>query len=308
MNKKTGEVKWSYNIRKDGDQNNFHGDPLITDELVITSTDGGSRPTGIGSVYAFEKLTGKVRWRFDGGRGVPTGILRLGKRIYFVTFDDELISLDLETGRRIWSFGRRNANNQYFITITPVGKAEVVFFGALSGKAYAVHSETGKALWERDLGSRISSLVLSNDSLYAGTAGKRIYHLNGKTGEVMKEFVASGELYWQLVLSRDSLITHIEEKTLVCLPKSLDTPQWTQHSTTPWSSSRPYVWQGLAVVGTEDGRVDALQLADGKLQWTQKFTGPIGGIGGERDVLYIGTRRGRLYAFQIKSSERRKSK
>jgi outer membrane protein assembly factor BamB len=118
-------------------------------------------------------------------------------------------------------------------------------------------------------------LVLSTESLYAGTAGKRIYHLNSKTGEVMREFVASAELYWQFVLSRDSLITHIGEKTLICLPKSLDKPQWTQDSTTPWSSSRPYVWQGLAIVGTEDGRVDALQLTDGKRQWTYKFTGPL---------------------------------
>lgn len=298
MNKITGEVKWTYNIRKDGDQNNFHGDPLITDELVVTSTDGRGRKTGVGGVYAFEKLTGKVRWRFDGGRGVPTSILRLGKRIYFVTLNDELISLDLETGRRLWSFGERSTNDRSFMTITPVGKADVVFFGALNGKVYAVNSKTGKALWEKDLGSRISSLLLSRDSLYAGTAARRIYQLNGKTGEVTKEFVASGEFYWQMALSHDSLIYHIEEKTLVCLPKSLDKPQWTQHSTTPWSSSRPYVWKGLAIVGTEDGRVDALGLADGKLHWTHKFTGPIGGIGGDEDVLYIGTRSGRLYAFR----------
>jgi outer membrane protein assembly factor BamB len=298
LDKKTGQVKWTYNVRNDGDQNNFHGDPLITDDLVITSTDGGSRPTGIGGVYAFEKLTGKVRWRFDGGRGVPTGILRLGKRIYFVTLNDELLSIDLETGRRIWSFGGRIINDQSFINITPVGRPKVVFFGALNGKVYALDSETGKAVWERDLGSRISSLVLSTNSLYAGTASKRIYHLKGKTGEVMREFVASAELYWQFVLSRDSLIAHLGEKTLACLPKSLDKPQWTQDSTTPWSSSRPYVWKELTIVGTEDGRVDALQLADGKLKWTYKFTGPIGGIGGDQDVLYIGTRRGRLYAFK----------
>lgn len=298
MDKKTGQVKWTYNVRNDGDQNNFHGDPLITDELVVTSTDGGSRPTGIGGVYAFEKLTGKVRWRFDGGRGVPTGILRLGKRIYFVTLNDELLSIDLATGRRIWSFGGRIINDQSFINITPVGNAKVVFFGAMNGKVYALDSENGRAIWERDLGSRISSLVLSTNSLYAGTASKRIYHLNGKTGEVTREFVASAELYWQFVLSRDSLITHLGEKTLACLPKSLDKPQWTHDSTTPWSSSRPYVWKELTIVGTEDGRVDALQLADGKLQWTYKFTGPIGGIGGDQEVLYIGTRRGRLYAFK----------
>jgi hypothetical protein len=49
LDRKTGLVKWEYDIRKDGEQSQFHGDPLVTDRLVVIGTDGK-----IGYVYAFE--------------------------------------------------------------------------------------------------------------------------------------------------------------------------------------------------------------------------------------------------------------
>jgi len=272
---------------------------LITDELVITTTDGGSRPTGVGGIYAFEKATGKVRWTFDGGRGVPTGILRLDKQLYAATFNDELVCLDLQTGRLNWSFRTGRPNHQLYSNVTPVGESNRVYFGGLDGKIYAFDSSTGKKVWEKDLSTPIAgSLILSGDSLYVGTLGKTIYRVRATNGEVMADYEATDQVYWSFVLANDSLISHVGDKGLISLPTSLDKPRWTQESAKPWSSSRPYVWEGTAIVGTEDGEVNAFRLSDGLRQWSHTFTGPIGGIGGDRNVLYIGTRKGMLYAYQ----------
>lgn len=298
LNKTTAQVKWSYNIRQDGDQNNFHGSPLITDDLVITGTDGGSRPTGIGNVYAFDKTTGKVQWKYSAGRGVPTDIVRLNNNLYAVTFNDELICLDLRTGQLKWSFRSGNPDNHLFMNISPLIKGRTVYFGGLDGKVYALDSKSGKKLWEKDLGARISnSLLISGGSLYAGSAHKRIYQLNAKNGEVISDFAPDGGIYWSFVLTQDSVITHLGEKTLASFPKSLAKPRWTQESAKPWSSSQPYVWRGTTIVGTEDGEVVAFRLSDGSRVWANKFTGPIGGIGSDGKVLYIGTRSGTVYAY-----------
>ena len=70
LDKETGHVKWEYDIRKDGDQRQFHGDPLITDELVVIGTDGN-----MGHVYAFERTTGAVRWKYRvDERGVTSDV------------------------------------------------------------------------------------------------------------------------------------------------------------------------------------------------------------------------------------------
>jgi len=289
-------VKWRYNVSKD--ENNFHGSPLITADLVITGTDGGSRPTGIGNVYAFDIATGKVQWKYSAGRGVATDIVRLNNNLYAVTLNDELICLDLKTGRLKWSFRTGNPNDQSFINVSPVVEANRVFFGGLDGKVYALDSKTGKRLWEKDLGARISSsLVISGGSLYAGSANKRIHQLNARNGEVISDFAPDAGIYWAFVLTQDSVITHVGDRTLASLPKSLGKPRWTQESAKPWSSSQPHLWRGTTIVGTEDGEIVAFRLADGSRAWANKFTGPIGGIGSDDKVLYIGTRRGTVYAY-----------
>jgi len=100
LDKETGKVKWQYDITKDGDQRQFHGDPLITDELVVVGTDGN-----IGHVYAFERYTGIVRWKYRvTERGVASDIVRLGDSVYAVTLGNELLSLDIKSGKARWTF------------------------------------------------------------------------------------------------------------------------------------------------------------------------------------------------------------
>src|SRR5687767_3923794 len=39
FNKDTGEVRWTYDIRKDGKQTSFHGNPLIAGDVILIGTD-----------------------------------------------------------------------------------------------------------------------------------------------------------------------------------------------------------------------------------------------------------------------------
>ena len=52
LDKNTGQLQWSYDIRKDGKQTSFHGNPLITDDLILIGTDRNCDPEGVGHVYA----------------------------------------------------------------------------------------------------------------------------------------------------------------------------------------------------------------------------------------------------------------
>ena len=55
INKTTGQAQWSYDIRKDGKQVSFHGDPLVTGDLILIGTDYSCAPGGVGHVYAFAR-------------------------------------------------------------------------------------------------------------------------------------------------------------------------------------------------------------------------------------------------------------
>ncbi|MGH9961112.1 MAG: PQQ-binding-like beta-propeller repeat protein, partial [Pyrinomonadaceae bacterium] len=119
INKTTGQVQWSYNIRQDGKQQSFHGDPLVTNDMILIGTDYSCDPDGIGHVYAFERNTGKVRWKYR-STSVPTDILQLRSNVYFGSFRDKWSSVDLHTGGLNWSFSTGAPNPNCDLPKTPV--------------------------------------------------------------------------------------------------------------------------------------------------------------------------------------------
>ena len=71
FDKANGDVRWAYDTATDGYSASFHGEPIVTDELIVVGSDTatGEEAEGAvvpdGFVYAFELATGKARWSFS---------------------------------------------------------------------------------------------------------------------------------------------------------------------------------------------------------------------------------------------------
>lgn len=299
LDRETGKVRWSYDTRQDGSAAEFHGDPLVTDEAVIAGSDF-RKPGGIGYVYAFERAAGKLRWKYRADPGVMADIRRLGSNIYGVTLQDEIVALDLKTGEVVWKFATGHSNDNFLANSSPAATGERVFFGGLDGTVYALDAYSGQVLWKRELGGRIStSVALMGDSPYAGSSKRHIYRLDPKTGAVLADLATDEEPAGRLVPVGDSVLVFFGEKTLACLDASLKKIRWSQTSFGPWTSSRPYLWDGAVLAGNERGEVFALRTSDGSRLWSEKFEGVIRGIGTSEGVLYIGTLKRNVYAWRI---------
>ena len=126
FNKTTGEVQWTYDIRKDGKQQSFHGDPLVTDDLILIGTDRSCDPEGVGHVYAFERDSGKVRWKYV-STSVPTDIVQIGSNVFFGSFQDQWSSVDLRTGNLNWKFSTGATNPDCNPPKAPAAEANRLF-------------------------------------------------------------------------------------------------------------------------------------------------------------------------------------
>ncbi len=187
INKMTGQVRWSYDIRKDGKQTSFHGDPLVTDDLILIGTDHNCVPDGVGHVYAFERDSGKVRWKYR-STSVPTDIVQLGSNVYFGSFQDKWSSVNLHTGGLNWSFSTDTPNNDCAAIKSPVAVENRLFFAGLDGFIYSLDAATGRVVWKRRLAAAPStSLVFRDKTLYVGTTDQHIYRLNAETGATVAE-------------------------------------------------------------------------------------------------------------------------
>ncbi len=156
INKTTGTVKWSYDIRKDGKQQSFHGDPLVTNDLILIGTDNSCDPEGVGHVYAFERDTGKVRWKYL-STSVPTDIVQLNSDVYFGSFQDNWSSVDLHTGDLKWSFSTGATNKDCDMPKAPVPDADRLFIVGLDGVIYSLDASSGRVLEAQAPGNSVYS-------------------------------------------------------------------------------------------------------------------------------------------------------
>jgi outer membrane protein assembly factor BamB len=296
LDRKTGALVWLHDTHEDGGPFEFHSDPLVAGHLVMSGSD--LRTAGAGAyLYAFERETGAVRWKTAVGPGVASDLAASDRLVFAVTLEDELLALDTETGDRVWTFQSGATNDDFRLNAAPAVLRERVFFGALDGTLSALEVRSGRLLWKRDLGSRISAGVLAVEGkVYAGTSDGRIHAVDPETGGVVARIGTEGAPTRRLALEGKCLLALLGERALACYVPTLERALWVRVGSKPWTSSRPYVWNGLALAGNEGGEVDAIRLADGEVAWAETFGGTIRGIGTSPEGLYVGTLKGEVHA------------
>jgi eukaryotic-like serine/threonine-protein kinase len=313
LDKNNGQLRWSYNIKQDGDQSSFHDDPLIADDLAVIGTDAGQQ----GHIYAFEQATGKVRWKYlvDTGDlkdfGVASDIVRKGDSIYAVAKGDQLLCLDLSTGGVRWHFASGFDGQHTAWENSPAVDADTILFGGHDGVVYSLDEHSGEPLWKTDLHTAVlTTPALVGSTIYVGTSD-RFYCLRSNDGKVTDSFpipvkpwrnttVSGGHL---LVMSSDFFYEGVPSEIL-----SLDLASHAvqllvrpSNESVDWGTVRPYIWHGDVLV-SDTGHLYAYKESDGSLAWSHDFPGQvIRGIGITPDLLYLGTMQGMVYAFSPES-------
>jgi outer membrane protein assembly factor BamB len=303
IDRRTGQATWKYNALQDGGkQAEFHGIPVVTADLVVFGSDDRN-PGGVGYVYAFEQKTGKVQWKYRAGAGVMADLVHDGNRLYGVTLEDELICLDLSTGRQNWRFSRGWVNEKMTnVMAAPVVIGERLLFGGQDGVVRALDARSGQLISKREVGAPVTTpLVAVAGAVYFGTVNHRIHRLALNAGEAHAELDLGGTPFGPPTLLGDSLVVLVYDNPDTATLKSVDLAvnglRWSRETSGGWSSARAYLWRSWALAGSQRGKLAAFS-PDGSEDWSDTIGGVIRGIGVGDDVLYVGTLRGTLYAYR----------
>lgn len=303
VDKATGRARWSYDARVDGGRPEFHGAPLVAGDLVILSSDD-RRPEGVGHTYAIDAGSGRIRWKTRIGRGSMTDIVRLDERIYVVTLDNELVTLDLAAGTQAWSYRGGAPADPHFLNVltTPAVGPKQIYFGGADGVVHVLATETGALAWRSDVGSRIvTPVVLVGDGLYFGTRDGRLLRLDRSDKTRIAELQLGQTPFGPPTPVGQSLLIFSaegESLALNAVDVSLGSPIWTRKVQGGWTSSRPYLWRGGVLAGSHGGELSLLRVQDGVPIWTRHVEGVIRGIGDDGDLLFVGTQKGVLLAVK----------
>jgi outer membrane protein assembly factor BamB len=302
LDKRSGRTLWSYDTRQDGGPFSFHGTPFVASRTIVVGADNGH----FGDVYAFDLSNGKLLWKNrvrDGG--IPTDITGWGSEVYTVASRDRLACRDLRTGAVRWRF-QTKYSGRWWWSEPPAVTADRVFFGGLDGTLYAFDAKSGRIVWNRQIGARISTSVIAlGKSLYFGTADGHIYRLSASDGQILAGLKVEPAPVSAPAVTKTSLLYFLysgggpggKGESLVCLDRSLKTVRW-RHDSADWDTNRPYAWHGLVLVGGTNGEVTAFRVGDGLRQWSYTLGGVIRSISGDYQSLYVGALHGMVYAFR----------
>ncbi len=297
FDKGSGKPVWSYDVTADG-AGQFHGDPLLKDDVVYIGTDGTTS-----LVYAFDRDTGSVRWKTradqvsPGISGFPTDILPLAENLYTVGVGDHVVALGRRDGSVKWTFhGAGSPDQRRYPAAAALAGGRLLFAG-VDGTVHALDPATGSVLWKRSFGSPFTtSVVPAEGDVIVGAADKQLYRLRPADGSTVARIELGQAPGYTPVVHGDVVYVSTGSE-LLAIRTSLAKVLWSRTAAKEWSTPRPRIWNGLVVAG-DGGDLRALDAGTGEERWKESFEGTIRGIGSEGGILYIGTLKGNVYAFR----------
>ena len=289
IDEESGAVRWTYDTRQDAGPAQFHGDPAIIGDLVLSGSDTAEPSL----MYAFHGETGELAWKREADV-IESDVVRSEGLVIGQTFFGDFVALDAETGERRWRLapderhcGRRPQ--------APTVDGERVFLAAADGTLKAVRVADGAVLWNRDLGCVSTALVVWRDRVWAGTPDGRVQWFDIADGEPGSAVEVGGRPHGRPEAIGEVLVLRVGERDAVAVDPAGEKVMWRFQATRELSSPRPHPYSGLALVGDAEGVVYALDPADGSVRWTVEVKGTVRGIGSGDGALYIGTLGGTVY-------------
>jgi outer membrane protein assembly factor BamB len=300
LDRHSGGIRWEYDIHADGEQTSFHGAPLLSDDLVLTTTDNGFRRAGIGHVYAFERATGHVRWKHRCETGIPSDVVAAGANVCVVTMNDDVVCLDREAGEIRWSFGTgvKQPDVRDVMALATLGGR--VFFAGRDNTLYALAAGSGEVCWKTSLGEPLTSSPLAlHGSIYVGTARPCMYKLDSTSGEVQATLPLPATPRSVPACAGEAILVFLGDAALAALDADLTRVMWSHTTSGQWHQSRPLLINDLVMAGDSEGQLMVFALRDGLPRWVHAFEGEeIRSLSEGGHTLYVGTLRGTLYAWQ----------
>jgi outer membrane protein assembly factor BamB len=191
-----------------------------------------------------------------------------------------------------WSESVGSGIGDFYSNLHPAYADSVVYAADRKGTVKALHAESGKEVWSVNLAEKdgwfshlpallSGGLTVNGGHVYVGSEKAQVYALNTSDGTVAWQTRVAGEALSRPVVSDGVVLIHTSNGQLQALNETDGTIKWTVNLDMPALSLRgesaPATAFGAAIVGGDNGRVNAVLMQQGQLIWQQRIsqaTGP----------------------------------
>lgn len=225
--------------------------------------------------------------RWAGLAGLIAAVLLLSSCGIFSKKDKEaepkeLVKLENQLKiKRVWSTKVGSKSEFLLVGLRPVGDGNRIYAASQNGNVIALNPESGKTLWKADLDIELSGGPAVGDGVVAvASADGFAIALDAASGtELWREFVG-GETLARPLIKGDSIIVQTIDSRLVCLAQFDGRLRWQIEQSVPLltmrGASSPMAVGALVVAGFDNGRILAVNIETGDIEWDSMLALPTG--------------------------------
>ncbi|PWC18788.1 outer membrane protein assembly factor BamB [Brenneria corticis] len=235
------------------------------------------------------------------------------------------------TPTKAWSRSVGSGIGEFYSNLHPAWQGDRVFAADRRGTVKALDLNDGSEIWRADLSEKTGFLsrntpallsggvAVSGNHVYVGSERAQVFALNAEDGTPVWQTKVAGEALSRPVISDGVVLIHTSNGLLQALNESDGAIKWTVNLDMPTLSLRgesaPTTAFGAAIVGGDNGRVNAVLINEGQLIWQQRISQPSGATEIDRlndvdttpvivgEVVYALGYNGNLTALDLRSGQ-----
>ena len=238
-------------------------------------------------------------------------------RIVQLSDDAHLVSMNLETGKRVWDrkLGHLSASSpaidddRIYVTLLEGAR------GSGKGRMVCLRFGDGKVLWSKTLSSRSeSSPLVDSGRVYFGSEGGTVYALDAKSGKQDWTYGASRPVKGSPTLSDGILYFGAYGGSVYAVRARDGAKVWTSGAGHGLLRSGNFyataaVAFGRVYIGATDGRAYSFSAKDGRVAWAHQTgryvysSAAVAVVPGRGPMVYFGSYDGTFYALDAQSGK-----
>jgi outer membrane protein assembly factor BamB len=222
--------------------------------------------------------------------------------------------------KRLWSTKVGGSSEFLLVGLRPVGDGNLIYAASQDGKVVAIDPQSGKTRWKTDLDIELSAGPGANDGVIAVASNDGyVVVLDAKSGAEQWRVYVGGETLARPLIQGDSVVVQTIDNRLIALARIDGKQRWEIEQTMPVltmrGASSPLLVGSLVVAGFDNGRLVAVDINSGDIEWDSVLALPTGRSDLERlsDVdgaialvgqdIYAGGYQGRIAAIAAESGQ-----
>jgi outer membrane protein assembly factor BamB len=182
---------------------------------------------------------------------------------------------------RIWSSKIGGDSNYLLVGLGPVGDGNQIYAASQDGNVVALDPDTGKSHWETELDIELSAgPAVGEGAVAVASKDGLVVLLDAKTGAEQWRVPIGGETLARPIISGDSVVVQTIANQLIALARFDGKKNWEIEQTMPAltmrGASSPLLVGSLIVAGFDNGRLLAVNIDTGDIEWDSMLALPTG--------------------------------